>query len=399
MISSLTRSLSYVESFPTGTFEVLVRNLESPRGLSCAPPGDPALVYVAEAGKGGSTENEFYIAADGRPAFIGKTGAVGRINPDLSYDRVVEGLPSSAAFDEGGGFLDANGPNDVAFFDNGKMAIVMGLASNADIRDGLTTSTATKFGTLLDEDGDIIADLAEFERANNSDGRKIPEGCGLQSFVDDHTSNPFRARSGQAIQVVDPGANSVLEVEASGLITVVASNFPDQMQTMPDLSAIFPGGQDSCPPDGPGLPPAGPIPSQPVPTSISCPVEGSDDGCLVGELTGLPFATGSANVYDISTGAVEYPTNQSGFTTVVDLAHASNGDLYVVEYARKGLAGVFGVVPPLGGLYRIGGGVKQQLDGGSLTGPNGVAICGDNLYLTDRTRNAGEGRVLRMKLD
>ena len=313
VIADLHRSLDYVESFPTGTFEVLARDLSSPRGLSCASPEDPALVYVAEAGSGGSTESPFYIAADGRPAFIGDTGAVGRINSDLSYERVLEGLPSSAAADDGGGFLDANGPNDVAFFDNGDMVIVMGLASNANVRDGLATPGAEKLGTLLDHNGEIIADLAAYERNNNSDQRMVPEACGVQSFVEDQTSNPFRARGGQSIQLVDPGANSVLSIDSEGQISLLAANFPDQMQTMPDLG--FPGGgQSACPPDGPGLPPAAStLPAQPVPTAISCPSKGSDEGCLVGELTGLPFAVNSARVYDISTGAFDYPHRSNRF--------------------------------------------------------------------------------------
>ena len=96
-------------------------------------------MYVAEAGKGGSTENEFYIAADGRPAFVGDSGAVGRVRTDLSYERVMTGLASSAAADSVGGFLDANGPNDVIFFDTGEMAVVMGLATNLTVREGLTS--------------------------------------------------------------------------------------------------------------------------------------------------------------------------------------------------------------------------------------------------------------------
>ncbi len=397
VITQLEQALAFPESFATGSFEVVAQGLDSPRGLSCAPAGDPALVYVAEAGKGGSTENEFYIAADGRPAFVGDSGAVGRVRTDLSYERVMTGLASSAAADSVGGFLDANGPNDVIFFDTGEMAVVMGLATNLTVREGLTSPGAEKLGTLLDREGEIIADLALFEGEQNSDGRMIPEGCGLASFVADYTSNPFRGQGGAAALIVDPGANSVLSVQPSGDIEVIASDFPDQIQSMPDLSPVLGGNQTTCPPLGPGLPPAGPLPSQSVPTSIACPTDSSLEGCLVGELTGLPFALGSANVYNISPPN-DYAVSASGFTTIVDVAMDDNGTLFVLEYARRGLPGIFGILPPLGGLYRIDQGIRTQLDGGTLTAPNGLAVCDGYLYLSDLTRIAGQGRILRMAL-
>ena len=416
VIMQLEKSIDYVDSFTTGRFEILAQNLSSPRGLTCAPSGDSALVYVAEAGSGGTTESEFYIAADGRPAFVGNSGAVGRLNANLTYERVIEGLPSSAAADSGGGFLDANGPNDVAFFDNGEMAIIMGLASNANIRDTLTTPGSEKFGTVLTADGEILVDLADYERMNNSDGRLIPEACGFSSFVADKTSNPFRASGGETISVVDSGANAVLSVNELGKVKVLAANFLDQLQSMPDLSAFFPAGQALCPPSGPGLPPAGPLPAQSVPTGIACTAASEvcsagpagigcearegEEICVVSELTGLPFAPGSANIYDISTSELEYPIVASGFTTLIDLAFGEGNALFALEYSRNGLPGIFGVSPAIGGLYALTpDGLRQQLDGRRLEAPNGVVVCDGDLYVTDRTRNAGEGRILRYRFD
>ena len=196
-------------------------------------------------------------------------------------------------------------------------------------------------------------------------------------------------------------ANGPTDVAFSeaGEIGVVAADFPDQLQSMPDLSFVFPGGQSACPPAGPGLPPAGPLPAQSVPTRLSCPSDGNDAGCLVGELTGLPFAPGSARIDDISTNPSECPVAAGGFTTIVDLAHSAAGDLFVLEYARQGLPGIFGIAPPLGGLSRVSGAITQSLDGGRLTAPSGIAVCGDFVYVTDRTRTAGAGRLLRMRLD
>lgn len=398
VIEQLQETLAFSGFLSTGSFEIVAEGLDSPRGLSCAPEGDSSLVYVAEAGRGGSTENEFYIAADGRPAFLGQSGAVGRVQSDLSYERILTGLPSSAAADQTGGFLDANGPNDVIFLGPGEMAVVMGLASNLSVRETLQTPGAEKLGTLLDASGEIIADLARFEGERNSDGRLIPTGCGLMTFSDDYTSNPFRGRGGDKALIVDPGANAVLAVDDSGQIEVVAADFPDQIQPMPDLSVFFPAGQSLCPPQGPGLPPAGPMPSQSVPTSLACPSEDGIDGCVVGELTGLPFTLGSARIYNLSPGEPEYTIAASGFTTIVDTALDDQGTLFVLEYARGGLPEIFGMTPPQGGLYRIDQGLKTQLDGGKLTAPNGLAVCNGYLYVSDLTQVAGEGRILRMAL-
>ena len=220
VIRDLRTDLDPIERFSTGEFEILARNLSSPRRIACSPQEGDSLVSVAEAGQGGDTENPFYIAADGRPAFVENSGAVGRLNADLNYPRVREGLPSSAAVDEGGGFLDANGPNEIAFFSDGEMTIVMGLASNTE----------------------------------------------------------------------------------------------------------------------------------------------TDEGCLVGELTGLPFTQNSARVYNISTEDEGDPIAAEGFTTIVDLSHDTRGDLFVLEYARRRLPGIFGLTPPLGGLIKVSpDGLRQQL--------------------------------------
>src|SRR4029079_4743308 len=71
---------------------------------------------------------------------------------------------------------------------------------------------------------------------------------------------------------------------------------------------------------------------QSVPSTVAV---GPDGALYVGELTGVPFAPGSARVWRIVPG--RRPTvYASGFTNISDLASAGR-DLLVLELSTKGL--------------------------------------------------------------
>jgi hypothetical protein len=190
--------------------------------------------------------------------------------------------------------------------------------------------------------------------------------------------------------VVDAGANAVLTIDESGAIATLEANFPDQLQTMPDLGLTDIIGVDQT---VIGLPPAGvEIPSQPVPTGLAIDADG---GVWVGQLTGMPFAADSANVYTLGDGDPDAAL--SGFTTVIDLEY---GDaLYVLEYATSGLMGLLGFGPAPGRLSVIdSAGVATQVDDGTLETPTGIVICDDWIYVADNGVAAGVGRLLRASL-
>ena len=170
----------------------------------------------------------------------------------------------------------------------------------------------------------IIANLFQFEQANDPDGGPVPD------------SNPFDVQSlgGGAALVADAGGNDLLRVDNQGNVELLAV-FPPEIVSTADLKNLFGGG---CP-DNPanpfcGLPPA--IPAQAVPTSVAV---GSDGAYYVGELKGFPAPKNESRIWRVSPGATGLTCPNpdctlvfdGGFTSIIDLAVGPDGLLYVVE--------------------------------------------------------------------
>jgi hypothetical protein len=99
--------------------EVLAEGLNTPRGLDIASDGS---VYVVEAGVGGD------LCPDGEAGTcFGSTGAILRIS-DGSVERVIEGLPSSAAGPEIGGI------SDIALIDDDNFYLINNLGADPATR-------------------------------------------------------------------------------------------------------------------------------------------------------------------------------------------------------------------------------------------------------------------------
>ena len=125
---------------------------------------------------------------------------------------------------------------------------------------------------------------------------------------------------------MDAGANALLSVDESGAISVLVSDFPDQLQTRPDLQ--LEQSPIGAPQTALGLPPGGAqIPSQPVPSGVA--LRPSDGALWVTELTGLPFVVGSARIVDVCTGSAQ--PYLGGFTTAIDIEHDIDDAAYVLE--------------------------------------------------------------------
>jgi hypothetical protein len=115
--------------------------------------------------------------------------------------------------------------------------------------------------------------------------------------------------------VTDAGGNDLLKVDHKGRIKVVA---------------VSPTRTVAAPPF-PDLPPE--IDTQAVPTSV---VKGPDGAYYVGQLTGLPFPPGGANVFRVVPGHAP-KVYAGGFTNIIDIAFDKRGRLYVLEIATGGL--------------------------------------------------------------
>jgi hypothetical protein len=229
--------------------------------------------------------------------------------------------------------LDAT---DAVLLADGSLRFAIGLAGDScGGRASIDDPDAALLDTVIDQTKTVIADLAAVECANNADGRRGPGGPGL-----DLTNKSFRLLADyplpNALAVLDPGANALLSVNERGAISVLVSDFPDQLQTRPDLQ--LEQRPIGAPQTALGLPPGGvQIPSQPVPSGVS--LRPSDGALWVTELPGLPFVLGSARIVDVSTGSAK--PYLGVLTTAIYIEHDIDDAAYVLECAGNGLPGLW----------------------------------------------------------
>jgi hypothetical protein len=329
------------------TLTVVAEGLDNPRGIAIAPSGS---IWVAEAGRGGTVA--CFPGPEGSEVCLGDSGAITRVFRRGGYERIVTGLPSIAAPDGS----QAIGPSDVGFMHN-RLYATQGLAADPAVRAGLP-ECAQVAGHLLrikraDRTFTSIADVAGFEASDNPDG----------GLVD---SNPhgLLARGG-GWTVVDAGGNSLVRVNSSGSIRTLAV-FPDRE--------------------------IGGAPVQSVPTTVVR----RGNWYYVGELTGFPFPAGEANVWRVPVEGGEPELWAGGFTTIIDVALAPNGGLYVLEITHNGfLSGDL-----TGGLWRVDrDGEKHLLLTDGLFAPGGLVVDDDgSLLITNCGVCAGGGQVVRVTL-
>ena len=336
--------------------EVIASGLNNPRGLSFSPDGG---LYVAEAGTGGS--GPCFQGPEG-PSCFGHSGSVTRVDGN-GQSRVLTGLPSFAA-DPGGGF--GIGPSDVSFQGRGGMYVTVGLGLDLDF--SKTIPELGDMGQLVrarlsQGDWKTVADLADFEDANNPTG-------------DEENVNPNSVLATPGGQVVaDAGANDLLRVAANGTVSVLAT-FPNRLVDAPPFL---------------GLPPGTQIPMDAVPTSVT---KGPDGALYVGQLTGFPFPVGGANVYRIVPGQAP-EVFASGFTNIIDIGFDSTGTLYVLEIFQNGLLSG----DPTGALIRVdAGGTQHLVMSTGLITPGGLALRNGAAYVSNCGTCAGGGTVLRIPL-
>jgi hypothetical protein len=191
----------------SATTTVLLSGLDSPRGLAFGPEG---ALYVVEAGNG--TINGPCIAvARGQLCYSG-TGGVTRYWKG-QRERVVSGLPSQYNTTT----LDVGGPHDIGFLGRGHAFVTIGLGNDPARR--------VEFGALGADLGHLIklepsgkwravADVSAVEAESNPAGGPID-------------SNPFGllVEPGSRF-VADAGGNSLIEIQADGSMSVVATFAP-----------------------------------------------------------------------------------------------------------------------------------------------------------------------------
>jgi hypothetical protein len=334
----------------------VMSGLDNPRGLALGPDGG---LYVAEAGRGGAMPTSIVI--DGQPRMFGSTSAVSRLLGG-TQQRVLTGLPSLAT---SSGAM-ASGLDDIVFNSAGEAFGVIGLGTTPTDRASLGSAGAN-LGNLVRlplAGGTVqsIADLATHESTLNPDGQDI-------------NSNPFGLllNPGGDFVVADAGANTILGVTSGGAASSI-----------------------SVVPPRPNPLPFGPPVFQSVPTTVAT---GPDGAYYVGELTGVPFPHGAANVYRIDPMTGARTVAHTGFTNIVDLAFDPGGNLFVLQISANGLASPMGPVP--GALVRVdaGTGMRTTIASQGLIFPSSLALGPDgSLYVSNMGSSAGTGQVLRLAL-
>lgn len=318
----------------------VMTHLDNPRGLALGPDG----VYVAEAGRGGAGPCN---VVRGITFCYGASGAISRYAQGRQ-ERVIDGLPSVA--DAAG--LEANGPNDIGFLGSNRAYVTIGLGNDPARRSDFGAAGA-RLGTLAQFTGRTgwryVADVAAVEGVGNPAGGPVD-------------SNPYGLLVEQrSVLVTDAGANTLLRVHGDGRAETIA---------------VFRSRPGS--------------PTDSVPTTV---VPAPGGGYYVGELTGVPFADGSARIYRVVEGQ---PTTiaHDGLKTIIDLAVGTDGSLYVLQHAT---GPVFFAGP--GQVVRIAPNGTRTVVLTGLVRPTSLLAAPDgSLYVTNNAVGNGVGEVWRVQL-
>lgn len=343
---------------PAPRVSVFATGLANPRQLSIGADG---ALYVAEAGDGGSAKC-LTIARTKQSVCLGETGSILRVSGGQP-STVVSKLPSIAST----GGAEASGPADVVEA-AGKLAfVVQDTHIDATGANGFGPAGRAlgrlAFAPVAGGPVTLGADFARYEAQHNpdhgagaaADGRIESDPYGLAAF-----------RGGYA--VADAAGNDLLWVDASGRIHLLAV-FPTQQVTLSGKAVV----------------------AQSVPTSV---VVGPDGALYVGELTGNPFAVGSARVWRVVPGHA--PTvYATGFTTISALAFDRQGRLLVLEIDAAGLNDA--TAP--GALIRIDSPrLRTPVEIPGLVDPTGLAVGPDgSIYIANKGESPSPGgEILRL---
>jgi hypothetical protein len=353
----------------TPRLRVVAQNLDNPRKVFVAPDGS---VYVVLAGVGGNKGAKSCLTT-----CVGTTGSVVRVAGGAARP-VLTGLGSHSL----PGGRDAEGPAAARPSGSKLVVLMQDMQINAK---GVNQVGLPHAGELLTSAPGkvaphVIADLAAYEAAHNPDHGAGPGPTYAQPSID---SDPYAfVPFGDGYAVVDAAGNDLLQVSASGKVSLLAV-FPTQAIRLTAAER-----RQHRPPSPPVLP------VQSVPSALAV---GPDGALYVGELTGWPYRIGSARVWRVVPG--KKPTVFArGFTNISDLAFDGK-DMLVLEVASKGIQNPAST----GALIRVSpGGKRTVLVSKGLVFPTGLAVGGGWIYISNYgiypgTGPAPHGELVRIR--
>jgi hypothetical protein len=322
---------------------VVMSGLDNPRGLAVSGGGRGWKLYVAEAGEGGPGPCA-PTADPARPlACYGPTGAI-TVLQHGQQRRIVTGMPSNTPPGTRG---DATGPHDISLRGGKYVTIGMGAPPAARAAFGPGGRDFAKVVRLQHDGWRPVADLAAHEASHD------PDNGGPYT-------NPYGIlQTGSGRFLTDAGGNSLLRFSPSGSVSTVA---------------VFPSRPHGRFTDS-------------VPTSV---IRGPDGHVYVGELSGAPFLTGTARIYRVVDGTAQ--VWQEGFTTIIDLAFACDGTLYVLQHSSLG---PFFAGP--GDVVRVEPNGSRSTAFTGLQRPTSIVFGPDGqLYISNLGNQPDIGEVLRV---
>lgn len=334
---------------------VVASGLNNPRQLSFAAGGD---LYAAESGAPGPVTGPCVTSEEFGEQCLNDTGSITRISRRGGQERVLTGLPAIVSETE------AVGPSDVLAY-GGHLLIAFGLGGTVERRaefgpDAERLGTVTSISLRRPDRSRLVIDVAAHEESD-------PDGAGVDSNVVDVERHRGK------VHVTDAGGNTVLKQARRGATTV----------------AVLPESTTEAPPFM-GLPPGTMIPVQSVPTAAA---RGRDGALYVSELTGFPFPVGGATIWKLSRNGTPRAW-ATGLTNVTDLAW-HDGDLYAVQLTNTGLLSG----DMTGSVVRVDRDGDHEDVSGPLFAPYGIAVRGDDAYVTTCSVCAGGGEVVTISLD
>ena len=182
---------------------VLATGLLGPRGLKFGPNG---MLYVAEAGTGGSTSTKglcTQVVAPVGPYTGGKTGRISRIDMSGNRTTVASGLPSSKD-----ALGDIQGVADLAFVDGTLYALLAGAGCSHGVAD---VPNALLSVNLQNSTWKIVSNLSKFIQTHMV---KYPNADDFEPDGTFYSMIPFNNR----LYAVEPNHGQILSLGTDGSI-------------------------------------------------------------------------------------------------------------------------------------------------------------------------------------